>query len=273
MRKYTFKGKIIIVTGASSGIGEALSREFAKNGGKVILAARGEQKLTLIANELTEKGYEVFTCVTDVSRETECENLIKTTVEKYGRIDILVNNAGISMKALFHNANISVIRKLMDVNFWGTVYCTRYALPHIIESKGSLVSVSSVAGFHGLPSRSGYSASKFAINGLMESVRIENLKSGLHVMVAAPGFTASAIRQNALLADGIEHGESAVDESRFMSAERVARLILNGIRKRKRNMILSMEGRLTALLQRIVPGIVDRAFYHKFLKEPDSPLK
>jgi len=142
---------------------------------------------------------------------------------------------------------------------WGTVYCTKYALPYLISRKGSLVGVSSVAGFHGLPGRTGYSASKFAIHGFLETIRIENLKKGLHVMIIAPGFTTTEIRKRALMADGAEQGESPRDEHKLMPPAYVAKWVLKGIRKKKRNKLLTWDGRLTALFQRIVPDLVDWA--------------
>jgi short-subunit dehydrogenase len=161
----------------------------------------------------------------------------------------------------------------MAVNFWGTAYCTKYALPYLIQNKGSLVGVSSVAGFHGLPGRTGYSASKFAMHGLLETIRIENLKKGLHVMIIAPGFTSTEIRKHALTANGAEQGESPRVEEKFKSPEFVARWVLKGIRKKKRSKLLTWAALLTALFQRIVPGFVDWAYYYAFSKEPESPLK
>lgn len=271
--KRTFKDKVVIITGASSGIGASLAREFAKNESIVVIASRSGSKLKELEKELSGKGHNVISIITDVSREDDCRKLIESTVEKFGRIDILVNNAGISMKALFHESDLLVLKRLMDVNFWGTVYCSKYALPWLIAGKGSLVAVSSVAGFHGLPGRSGYSASKFAIHGLLETIRIENLKSGLHVMIAAPGFTASEIRKHALLADGSEQGESPRNEKQLATSESVAKKILKGIRNNRRNLILSVEGMLTALFQRIIPNTVDKIYYNDLAKEKNSPLK
>jgi len=271
--KNLFRDKVVIVTGASSGIGEATAREFAYNGSKVMLAARSEDKMILIVSSLRERGYEASYVVTDVSKEEECKNLVERTVEKYGTVNILVNNAGISMRASFDEVELKVLHRLMDVNFWGTVYCTRYALPYLVANRGSLVGVSSVAGFHGLPGRTGYSASKFAVHGFLETIRIENLKNGLHVMVIAPGFTASEIRKHALTADGTEQGISPLEEKKLMSAEYVAKWVLKGIRKKKRNKILTWEGRFTALFQRIVPSLVDWVYFREMSKEPRSPLK
>jgi short-subunit dehydrogenase len=271
--KHIFENKVVIVTGASSGIGEATAREFAANGSKVILAARSEEKLELIVKEIREKGGEASYIKTDVSKEEECRNLVEKTVEKYGTVHILINNAGLSMRASFDDVDLKVLQKLMNINFWGTVYCTKYALPYIVANRGSVVGVSSVAGFHGLPGRTGYSASKFAIHGFLETIRIENLKKGLHVMVIAPGFTSSEIRKHALTADGTEQGNSPREEGKMMSPEYVAKWVLKGIRKKKRNKILTWSGRFTALFQRIIPDVVDWVYYIEMSKEPESPLK
>jgi short-subunit dehydrogenase len=271
--KNIFKDKVVVVTGASYGIGEAIAWEFARNGSKVVLAARSEQRLAAVAEKLKGNNWNAIYVVTDVSIESDCKKLIETAVQEFGTIDILVNNAGISMRATFADVEVKVLRQLMDVNFWGTVYCSKYALPYLVRNKGSLVAVSSVAGFHGLPGRTGYSASKFAIHGLLETIRIENLKKGLHVMIIAPGFTATEIRMHALNADGTEQGVSPRVEENLRSPEFVARWVLKGIRKRKRNKHITLVGQLTALFQRIIPGFVDWAFYNAFSKEPDSPLK
>jgi len=270
--KNLFKDKVVIVTGASSGIGEAIAREFSLNGSKVVLAARSEKKLSDIVKEIKADNCDAIFVKTDVSNEDDCKNLIEKTVEKYGTIDILINNAGVSMRASFLDVDLKVLHRLMDVNFWGTVYCTKYALPYLIDRKGSLVGVSSVAGFHGLPGRTGYSASKFAMHGFLETIRIENLKKGLHVMIIAPGFTSTEIRKHALTANGQEQGESPKDEIKLMTPEYVAGWVIKGIRKKKRNKLLTWDGRITALFQRIVPELVDWAYYKEMSKEPKSPI-
>jgi short-subunit dehydrogenase len=268
-----FNSKVVIITGASSGIGKATAYEFGRLGANVVLAARSEIRLQEICNDMSVKGMSSFYVVTDVAQEEDCQRLIEKTIEKYGAIDILINNAGISMRALFSDVEISVLKRLMDVNFWGTVYCTKYALPYIIQTKGSIVGVSSVAGFHGLPGRTGYSASKFAMHGFLETIRIENLRKGLHVMIIAPGFTASEVRLHALTADGSEQGESPRDERKMDTPEYVADWIVKGIIKKKRNKLLTWEGRLTAMFQRILPDFVDWVYYREMAREANSPLK
>ena len=269
---FSFKDKVVIVTGASSGIGLATAEEFGKRGSNVVMASSNSDRLNTAAQRLIDRGYNVLTVLTDVSNENDCRILVQKTVQKYGRIDILINNAGISMRARFVDMDLDVMRRVMDVNFWGTVYCTRYALKYIIESKGSIVGVSSIAGFHGLPGRTGYSASKFAMHGFLETVRIENLKSGLHVMIIAPGFTRTNIRMTALSGNGTPQRESPRQEEKMMTPEHVAKWILKGIVKRKRNKIMTWIGQLTAFFQRITPELVDYRYYKAMLKEPGSPL-
>ncbi|OFX27623.1 MAG: short chain dehydrogenase [Bacteroidetes bacterium GWA2_31_9] len=268
-----FKDKVIIITGASSGIGLATAYRFAELKAKLVLAARNIETLKSIESELTAKGVQVISVKTDVSIQQDCENLINKTVEKFGGIDVLINNAGISMRALFADLDLEVLRRLMDINFWGTVYCTKYALPYLLKSKGSVVGVSSIAGIKGLPARTGYSASKFAMNGFMETLRIENLKTGLHVLVAAPGFTASNIRKTALAADGSMQGETPRDEDKMMTAQEVAVHLSNAILKRKRTLVLTSQGKLTVLLDKFFPKFMDKMVYNHMAKEPDSPLK
>jgi short-subunit dehydrogenase len=266
--------KIVVITGASSGIGKALAFEFASRGSKIVLAARNLEKLNEIKAEIQSMGTEVLAVKTDVSKQEDCENLIQKTVEKFGGVDVLINNAGISMRALFVDLDLSVLKKLMDVNFWGTVYCTKFAMPYITQAKGSVVGVISIAGYVGLPARTGYAASKYAIRGFLETLRVENRKTGVHVLVAAPGFTASNVRSAALTADGSSQGETPRDESKMMSAEECARLIAKAVIKRKRELILTfLEGKFAVWLKKWFPSLLEKLTYDHMAKEPDSPLK
>ena len=213
---FKLKGKTVIITGAGSGIGRATALAFARQGCNLALAARSENSLKEVADECISMGVKATFHITDVSKEEDCKKLIDYTVIQFGGIDALVNNAGMSMRALFVETELNVLRQLMDVNFWGTVYCTKYALPYLLTSKGSLVGITSIAGYKGLPGRTGYSASKFAMNGFLETIRIENLKKGLHVLICAPGFTASNIRNTALTKDGSMQAESPRDEHKMI---------------------------------------------------------
>ncbi|MFA6335256.1 MAG: SDR family oxidoreductase [Bacteroidales bacterium] len=266
------KDKVVIITGASSGIGLATAGAFAKEGAKVVLAARSIDKLLNIEKELSLIA-DVISVKADVTQEQDCKNLIEQTVARFGKIDILVNNAGISMRALFKDLDLIVIKQLMDVNFWGTVYCTKYALPHILKNEGSIVGVISIAGFKGLPARTGYSASKFAVYGFLDTLRVEHLKDNLHVMIFAPGFTASHIRESALVADGSHQGETPRDEDKMMTAQECAKHLIKGVKKRKAQVVLTPIGKLLVVLNKFFPRLVDRLEYNYMKKEPDSPLK
>lgn len=266
--------KVVIITGASSGIGLACAYEFAKNGAQLSLAARNIDKLLEVQKDIQAQGGKVLVVQTDVTNELDCKTLIEKTISEYGRIDVLINNAGISMRALFKDADLGVIKQLMDVNFWGTVYCTKYALPYLLNARGSVAGVSSIAGYIGLPGRTGYSASKFAMHGFLEALRTENLKTGLHVLIAAPGFTASNIRKTALTADGTTQGGTPRQEDKMMTAEEVASHLYKAIVKRKRTLILTfVEGKLTVFLKKLFPALLDRMAYNHMAKEPDSPFK
>ena len=271
--KSVLNGKVVVITGASSGIGEAMARLYSKMGAKVVLGARNEEKLALLAQIIEAEGGNAAYIATDVTKEEDCKRLIAKAVEVFGGIDVLICNAGISMRAIFDDVEMSVLHRLMDVNFWGTVYCAKYALPYLQASKGSLVGISSVAGLHGLPGRTGYSASKFAMTGLLETIRIENIKKGLHVMVACPGFTASNVRFSALTADGSAQGSTPREEGKMMTAEEVARIVARGIAKRQRLCLMEAEGRATHFVKKFVPALLDKIFYWVMSKEPDSPFK
>lgn len=268
------KNKTVIITGASSGIGKSCAEEFARQGANLVLGARQYVTLCEIARDIEQQyGVKALAVQADVSREEDCKHLIDQAVLTFGRIDVLINNAGISMRALFKDLDLVVIRNLMNVNFWGTVYCTKYAMPELLKSKGSVVGISSIAGYRGLPGRTGYSASKFAMNGFLEALRVENLKTGLHVMIAAPGFTASNIRNTALSKDGAQHGETSMDEDKMMSAEEVARTIVNGVINRKRTLIMTGQGKLAVLMNKLVPAWVDKKVYDLFTKEKNALIK
>jgi short-subunit dehydrogenase len=266
------KDKVVIITGASSGIGLATAREFARKGAKVVLAARRANLLKEIENDLKSNGYEAVSFYVDVTIESDCKSLIEKTVQKYGRIDILINNAGISMRAIFGEVEINVLKRLFDVNFWGAVHCTKYALPYLIASKGTVVGMSSLAGIVGLPARTGYSASKYALHGFLETLRIENLRNGLHVLIMCAGFTKSDIRKKALTADGTPQGYTPREEEKMMMPEEVALALIKAVKRHRNLVILTFEGKMTAIVKRIAPRLVEHVAYRRMAREPETPL-
>jgi len=267
------KEKVVIITGASSGIGKALAEVFGRAGASIVITGRNEANLRETSRQLTALGIENLPVVADVSMEEDNIRMVEETIRMYGRIDVLINNAGISMRALFEDVDLAVIRKVMDINFYGTLYATKYCLPYLLQSKGSVVGISSIAGFRGLPARAGYSASKFAVNGFLEVLRTEMLHRGAHVLTASPGFTASNLRNTALTSDGSVQGESPRDEGNMMSAEECATHILKAVQKRKKYLILTGQGRLTVFLNKWFPGWMDKVVYNVMAKEKDSPFK
>lgn len=266
------KSKVAVITGASSGIGKSLALCFANAGYAVVISGRNQQRMKEVQDQIEKEGGKAICVMTDVSKEADCKRLIDESIAAFGQLDVLINNAGMSMRALFEKTELSVIRQLMDINFWGTVYCSKFALPYLLQSKGSIVGISSIAGKKGLPGRTGYSASKFAMEGFLETLRTENLKKGLHVLIACPGFTASNIRQSALSADGSSQGESPRDEKKMMQPEEVAGRILQAVVKRKRDLVMSSDGKLTVFLNKFFPSLMDKIVYNHMAKEPDSPF-
>ncbi|TAH27564.1 MAG: SDR family oxidoreductase [Cytophagales bacterium] len=267
------KDKVVIITGGSSGIGKACAYEFATHGSKVIITGRNKEKLDLTISEFALKKVYIDGIVADVSIKEDNQKVVKHAISKFGKIDILINNAGISMRALFSDTDLKVIQQVMDINFYGTVYASQACLSEIIKNKGSIIGISSIAGYRGLPARTGYSASKFAMQGFLEALRTELINTGVHILVACPGFTASNIRQNALTADGTSQSESPLEESKIMSAEEVAKEIYKATVKRKRDLILTTQGKLTVFLNKLFPSLMDKIVYNHFKKETNSPIK
>jgi len=266
---YTLTNKVVVITGASSGIGKALAETALQRGAKIAVCARNVEKL----KSLFTASEQIFCFQADVSQETDCKAFMEAVVARWGEIDVLINNAGISMRAIFEDVDLAVIRELMDVNFWGAVYCTKYALPLIMKNKGVIVGISSIAGNRGLPGRTGYSSSKFALQGFLESLRTELLQTGVNVLWAAPGFTASNIRKVSRSSDGTAQAESPLEENKLMTAEECARIIIGGIEKRKRTIVMTGQGKLVVWLNKLLPGVVDNLVYKHFMEEPGSPLK
>lgn len=264
--------KVIIITGASSGIGKALALEVASQGAKVVLASRNIFRLSLVENEINGFGGACMSVIADVTNKSDCKNIVDQTIERFGKIDILINNAGISMRALFNELDISVFEKVLDTNFLGAVYCTKYALPYILKQKGSLVAISSISGLSPLPARSAYVASKHALDGFFQTIRLEKKANDLHVLIVHPGFTSSNIRTVALDKHGESQEISPRNEDKMMSASRVAQVIVRATIKRKRKLILTFQGKLLVWMYKFIPALTDKLIYRSMAKEPDAPF-
>jgi dehydrogenase/reductase SDR family member 7B len=267
------KDKVVVITGGSSGIGKALAETFGRNGSKILITGRNANELSKAVAELKGKGIAIEGYQADVSLEDNNRKMAEKAVAQYGTIDVLINNAGISMRALFDEVDLAVVKKVMDINFYGVLYATKYCLPEIKKNKGSVIGISSIAGFRGLPGRTGYSASKFALNGFLEVLRTELLKTGVHVLTACPGFTASNIRKRSLTKDGSSQGESPRDEAKMMTAEEVAERIYSATVSRKRTLILTTQGKLAVFLNKWLPGVADKMVYNVMAKEVNAPIR
>jgi short-subunit dehydrogenase len=253
-----YAGKVIVLTGASSGIGHALALALAPQRPRLVLAARDLARLEDVAKECRARGAEALVVSADVSSDAACGALVARTIESFGALDVLVNNAGIGMMARFDElSDLSVYETLMKVNYLGCVYLTHHALPYLKTSRGQIVVVASVAGLTGVPTRTGYAASKHAVFGFFDSLRIELDGTGVAVTIIAPDFVRSEIHRRAFGADGKPTGKSPLQESRIMSAEECAGLIVRAMEKRQRLLITSWRGRLGRFVRLFAPGLID----------------
>lgn len=266
-------GKVVIVTGASSGIGKACALEFATKGATVVLASRNFEMLKAVEAEISGLGGRALAIKTDVKKVDDCKSLINSALSKFGKIDVLINNAGISMRANFDEIELEVVDEVMETNFKGNINCTRFALPHIIENKGVIIAISSISGLAPLPGRTIYCASKYALEGFYNSLRIENFKKEIQILIVHPGFTASNIRINALNANGLPQLISPRDEAKMMSSQKLAKIIAKATFTGKRDLLVTTEGKLVVLLHRLFPRLADSIIYKQMKNENKSPLK
>lgn len=256
-----FKENVCIITGASRGIGRELALQLAEQGAWLSLAARNVEALEAVKTECEARGAKVLTVPTDVAVEGDCKNLIEKTIAFFGRIDTLVNNAGTTMWARFEAIDdLSKLANIMQVNYMGSVYCTHYALPYLKASSGRIVGISSLSGRTGVPTRTGYAASKHAMAGFFDSLRIELMDTGVSVTMIYPGFVATEIREYAFGEDGeaLGKGNSPVQEDKVMAVETCAAIIVKAMAKRKREVIMTTRGKIGMWLKLIAPSLTDR---------------
>ena len=252
------KDNVTIITGASTGIGENLACQLAQQGASLVITARRLNELNRVADKVRSFGGKVITVSADVSNADECKKIIDTAIQEFGRIDTLINNAGMTMWAKFADIkDVSMLERIMQVNYMGAVYCTHFALPHLLATRGRLVGVASLTGLVGVPTRTGYAASKHAMRGFFDSLRIELAEDGVSVTMIYPGFVATGIRENATGADGKPAKIDPVNKADVMSAEACAAIIIRAIESRKREEIMTMKGKLGQWLKLIAPGVID----------------
>ncbi len=253
-----FDGKVIVVTGASSGIGKALCLALAAQRPRLVLAAREAPALEVVAADCAARGAATLVVATDVASEEACRALVARTVEHFGALDVLVNNAGIGMIARFDEVeDLNTYERLMRVNYLSCVYLTHAALPHLKRSRGQIVTVASVAGLTGVPLRTGYAASKHAVFGFFDSLRIELLDTGVSVTMVAPDFVLSEIHRRATGPDGRPLGKSPLQESKIMTAEECAALMVTAMERRQRLLITSLRGRVGRFVRLVAPRLID----------------
>jgi short-subunit dehydrogenase len=254
--------RVVVITGASDGIGAEIARQLARRDGAgvaLVLAARNAEQLGAVAAECAALGAQALAVPTDVSVQEQCKRLIAAAVGRFGHIDALINNAGRSAHALFEDvADLSWYEELMRVNLWGAIWCTHAALPWLKASRGSIVAVSSLAGLVGVPGRTAYSATKFAMAGFFEALRSELKGAGVSVTIAYPGVVATQIRHRGFNAAGQPLGSSSLKEEGAMSVAECARLIIDGMERRRREVVMTAKGKLGRFMKLVAPGLVER---------------
>ena len=258
MQNKTLLENVTIITGASVGIGRELALQLADKGAWLALVARDVKKLEDVASQCIQRGAKAIIIPTDITEQYQCEHLIESTVAEYGRIDTLINNAGLSMYSRFDNLqDLKILEQIMKVNYLGSVYCTFYALPFLKKTRGRIVGISSLLGIAGAPTRTGYSASKHAMVGFYDSLRIECAGDGVTVTIIYPGFVSTGIRKRSLGSDAKPLGTSPYSETGIMTVEKCVQLSIKAIVQRKRKLVMTMRGKVGQWLKLIAPGLVD----------------
>jgi len=268
--------KVTLITGGSDGIGAELARQLAARGraqAALVLAGRSQDKLDAVAAQCRAEGAEVLGVAMDVGVEAQCRSLVDRAVARFGRLDGLVNNAGVSAQALFEDVaaqDLHWYEDLMRVNLWGAVWCTHAALPHLKASRGRIVAVSSLSGLLGVPGRTAYAASKFAMTGFFEALRAELKSAGVSVTIAYPGVVTTHLRHRGYDARGQPAGASGLKEDDAMSVEECARLIVAAMERRQRDVVMTAKGKIGRFLKLVAPGVVEEMALNA-LKEEVRP--
>jgi len=267
MSLYGLKNKVALVTGAASGIGLAFCWELARQGARIAMVDMDTKALEVQSRVFSEQGYEILAIAGDVTKAADCESAVHKTLNAFGPVDILFNNAGITQRGLFEKTSIPVFKKVMAVNFFGSLYCTKAALPSLIQTKGIIIVNESIAGVAPLLGRTGYSASKHALHGLFTSLRCELRHKGVHVMIVCPGFIRTNLQTRALGCDGniATHAQTKIGKED--TPENVAKQIVKGMVKKKSILVLTSLGKLGYLVSRLFPLWYERIMTRQFKKE------
>jgi len=262
-----FKNRVAIITGGASGIGLATCKELAEHGARIAMLDMDRKSLESCKKSFLDRGHDIIALECDVTNDDACRDSINQVLNKFGQIDILFNNAGITQRGLFENTDVDVFKKVMDVNFFGSLYCTKAALPSLIKSKGIILVNESIAGVAPLLGRTGYSASKHALHGMFTSLRCELRHKGVHVMIVCPGFIKTNLQTRALGSDGkiAFHEQTTVGKSD--TPENVAKQIANGIIKKKSILVLTFMGKLGYHVSRFFPLLYEHLMTRQFKKE------
>lgn len=267
MKRNYFNTKVALVTGGASGIGLATCRELAGHGARIVMLDMDAKTLEARKRDFSDHGYDIFPLWCDVTKEEACQSAVNQALKKFGQIDILFNNAGITQRGLFEKTDTMVFKKVMDVNFFGSLYCTKAALPSLIESKGIIIVNESIAGVAPLLGRTGYSASKHALHGLFTSLRCELRHKGVHVMIVCPGFIRTNLQTRALGCDGRIATHEQTKIGKEDTPENVAKQIAKGIVKKKSILVLTFMGRIAYLISRLSPLLYEYLMTRQFKKE------
>lgn len=267
MKKDIFADKVIAITGGASGIGAAIGRRFGRAGSRIAVLDMNQGEIDNVLQEFATAGIEAIGLRCDVTSRDECEGAVAEVIRRYGGLDVLVNNAGITQRSPFVETDVSVYRRVMDVNFFGALYCAKAAIKSLIARKGMIIVTSSHAGYSPLLGRTGYSASKHALHGLFESLRTEVRDLGVHVMMVCPGFTKTALQSRALDSDGsvTKHPQSTYGS--VDTPDHVAEAVYRGAGRRKKIIVLTLVGRITYYLHRISPGWYEKMMADKMKSE------
>ena len=267
------ENKVAVITGGSSGAGEALAYKFSREGFNIIIGGTNLKRLKNVKANILSIGTECEYIVHDISVNNDVKKMIDLSIKSFSRIDVLVCNAGISYRSVFEHINIDIFEKLFRINFFGSVYAVKHSIPHLINSKGTIIAISSLNGFIATPTRSAYVSSKHAMQGFFDSLRLELKNKDVHVMVASPGYFESNFRKNTLKSDGRKEGETSRDEKGMISSEFLAKKIFDGYIKKKRDLIFTFRGKLAHLLKNWFPKLSDKLSYNEILNEKESLLK